>query len=409
MLENIKLSFQSIFAHKMRSTLTMLGVIIGIAAIIAIVSMIQGQSEALKSNIIGMGNNTIQVTYEDMTMYGEGEEFWGGDSYLSAPPIQQETLDMITEDPLIDTVSLFHKSWSEAYHEMNMSWPETYAVDSTYFELFPIDILEGRMLTDEELDGKSQLVMINEATRDELFMGEEAIGQIIDMKGVPFRVVGVFAEKSNVEDPFFYDDWTPSIVYFSKGAWPIVEGYDAPTQILVRATASDSIQEAGEFTAAMLNSDLPTYETASYRIPDLQSIAEDLEAMNRTFALLLGGIASISLLVGGIGVMNIMLVSVTERTREIGIKKALGAKRHMILLQFLTEAVVLTSFGGALGVLVGIGAAKIISTFMSMPFFISISAVVGALLFSMMVGIIFGLLPSIKASKLQPVEALRYE
>ncbi|MFK3938894.1 ABC transporter permease [Alkalihalobacillus sp. NPDC078783] len=409
MLENIKLSFQSIFAHKMRSILTMLGVIIGIAAIIAIVSMIQGQSEMLKSSIIGMGNNTIQVTYEDAMMGGE-EDMWGsGETYISAPPVSEETLEMITSDPLVDTIALFHKSWSvETYHQMNMSYPESVAVDSTYFDLFPVDIHEGRMLTEEELNSSSQLVMINEDARTELFDGGEAVGQSIDIKGMPFRVVGVFEDQKS-DSEYYYDEWTEPKIYLSKGIWPIVEGYDAPTQILVKAVGPDAIEEAGQLTAGILNADLSGMESAQYRIPDLQAITADLEAANQAFAFLLGGIASISLLVGGIGVMNIMLVSVTERTREIGIKKALGAKRYMILLQFLTEAIVLTSVGGAIGVLLGIGGAKIISNIMDMPFYISISAIVGALIFSMLVGIIFGLLPSIKASKLQPVDALKYE
>ncbi|MGN7309871.1 ABC transporter permease [Alkalicoccobacillus gibsonii] len=409
MLENIKLSFQSIFAHKMRSILTMLGVIIGIAAIIAIVSMIQGQSEMLKSSIIGMGNNTIQVTYEDASMGGE-EDYWGGgETYISAPPVSDETLEMITSDPLVDTIALFHKSWGvETYHQMNMSYPESVAVDSTYFDLFPVDIHEGRMLTEDELNASSQLVMINEDARMELFEGGEAVGKSIDIKGMPFRVVGVFSDQKS-DSEFYYDDWTQPKIYLSKGIWPVVEGYDAPTQILVKAVGPDAIEEAGQLTAGMLNADLSGMETAQYRIPDLQAITADLEAANQAFAFLLGGIASISLLVGGIGVMNIMLVSVTERTREIGIKKALGAKRYMILLQFLTEAIVLTSVGGAIGVLLGIGGAKIISNIMEMPFYISISAIVGALVFSMLVGIIFGLLPSIKASKLQPVDALKYE
>ncbi|MDQ0208048.1 ABC transporter permease [Alkalicoccobacillus murimartini] len=409
MLENIKLSFQSIFSHKMRSTLTMLGVIIGIAAIIAIVSMIQGQSEVLKSNIIGLGNNTIQVSYEDMMEGGEGD-YWGGDTYISAPPVTEETLDMIKSDPLVDTIALFHKSWNAtAYHELNFAYPESYAVDSTYFDMYPVEILEGRMLREDELNTMSQLIMINEDARTELFDGGEAIGKTIDLGGIPFKVAGVFTDMKMDNDSFYFDDWTEPKIFMSKMIWPLIEGFDAPTQILVKAVSPDAIQEAGELTASYLNSDLPSYETANYRIPDLQSIAEDLEAANRTFALLLGGIASISLLVGGIGVMNIMLVSVTERTREIGIKKALGAKRYMILMQFLTEAIVLTSVGGALGVLLGIGAAKIVSNIMNMPFYISITAVVGALVFSMLVGVIFGLLPSIKASKLQPVDALKYE
>ncbi|MCM2675221.1 ABC transporter permease [Alkalicoccobacillus plakortidis] len=409
MLENIKLSFQSIFAHKMRSILTMLGVIIGIAAIIAIVSMIQGQSEVLKRSIIGMGNNTIQVTYEDQMNSGQDDYWGGGETYLSAPPVTEDTLDTIKADPVVETIALFHKTWGpETYHQMNTSYPETYAVDSTYFDLFPIELLEGRMLSEEELNATSQLIMINDDARNELFDGGEAVGQSIDLKGTPFRVVGVFTDKKPMDDPYF-DDWPQPKMYVSKAIWPLINGYDAPTQILVKAVSTDTIQQAGEMTASYLNADLSDLETATYRIPDLQAITEDLEAANQTFAFLLGGIASISLLVGGIGVMNIMLVSVTERTREIGIKKALGAKRYMILMQFLTEAIVLTSVGGALGVLLGIGAAKIVSNIMNMPFYISISAIVGALVFSMLVGVIFGLLPSIKASKLQPVDALKYE
>lgn len=277
MLENIKLSFQSIFAHKMRSILTMLGVIIGIAAIIAIVSMIQGQSEMLKSSIIGMGNNTIQVTYEDASMGGE-EDMWGsGETYISAPAISDETLEMITSDPLVDTIALFHKAWGvETYHQMNMSYPESIAVDSTYFDLFPVDIHEGRMLSEDELNSSSQLVMINEDARTELFEGGEAVGKSIDIKGMPFRVVGVFEDQKS-DSEYYYDEWTEPKIYLSKGIWPIVEGYDAPTQILVKAVGPDSIEEAGQLTAGMLNADLSGMETAQYRIPDLQAITADLE------------------------------------------------------------------------------------------------------------------------------------
>lgn len=209
----------------------------------------------------------------------------------------------------------------------------------------------------------------------------------------------------------FEGDYANPVLYVPKKVWPLIEGFDAPTQIAVQADSSEHIQEAGVMAADLLNQGLSEaeLEKAEYSVMDLQEIAQEVESFNQSFALLLGGIASISLLVGGIGVMNIMLVSVTERTREIGIKKALGAKRRVILFQFLTEAVVLTSIGGILGVLAGFGIAKLLTVIFPMPFIVSVPAVVGALIFSMAVGIIFGLLPSIKASKLQPVDALRYE
>ncbi len=386
----------------------MLGVIIGIAAIIAIVSMIEGQSEALKSNLVGMGNNTINVVYEDMSMMGEG--YYNTSSYLSAPPVKADTIEQIRSFEIISGISLYHESWNApAYHLANLSYPQSYGVDSAYFELFPVTMIEGRLLSQEELVGVSQVVMINEDVQSELFPDTSPIGQFIEVKGIPFRVVGTFTDKQ--EGSFFYGDWSEPKMYFPIGVWPLIEGFDAPTQIAVQASSSEHIQEAGMVAADLLNSDLSPFEmeSAMYNVMDLQAIAEEIAAYNMTFALLLGGIASISLLVGGIGVMNIMLVSVTERTREIGIKKALGAKRHIILMQFLTEAIVLTSMGGVLGIAGGIGIAKVISVVIGMPFMISIPAIIGSLVFSMIVGIVFGILPSLKASNLQPVDALRYE
>ncbi|BAB07393.1 ABC transporter permease [Halalkalibacterium halodurans] len=413
MFEHIRISFQSIFAHKLRSALTMLGVIIGIAAIIAIVSIIEGQSEALKSSMIGLGNNTINVVYESTDMIrGRGEDhyYYETTSYMAAPPIEEETVEAIRSYPMVNQISLYHESWNtQAYHMTNSSYPQMFGVDETFLELFPIYMVEGRTFRPGEFDSKNQIILISEGARDELFPDGDAVNQLVDLSGIPFRVVGVFSERTEVD--WLYGGWSQPKIYVPKGVWPLLEGFDSPTQIAVQATSSDHIQEAGELAAIHLNSDLSPYEmeAAQYTVADMEAIAEEMAEFNRAFALLLGGIASISLLVGGIGVMNIMLVSVTERTREIGIKKALGAKRHVILLQFLTEAVVLTSLGGALGILLGLGGAKVISSFIGMPFIISLPAVIGGLLFSMIVGIIFGFLPSFKASNLQPVDALRYE
>ncbi|MCI4138432.1 ABC transporter permease [Bacillus vallismortis] len=409
MLEHIRISFQSIFSHKLRSILTMLGVIIGIAAIIAIVSMLKGQSEQLKQSMIGMGNNAINVVYQPSG--GEEEGIGYQVSYTSAPPVTDETVKAIKSDPMVKGLSLYYLSeGSSVFHLTNVSYPQVFGVDGDYFDMFPVRITEGRKLAENELNSTRQVVMINEAARDELFPDGDALHKKIEMNGVPFKVAGVFTEK-NQQESMFAGDYANPVLYVPKKVWPLIEGFDAPTQIAVQADSSEHIQEAGVMAADLLNQGLSDAELAKaeYSVMDLQEIAQEVESFNQSFALLLGGIASISLLVGGIGVMNIMLVSVTERTREIGIKKALGAKRRVILFQFLTEAVVLTSIGGILGVLAGFGIAKLLTVVFPMPFIVSVPAVVGALIFSMAVGIIFGLLPSIKASKLQPVDALRYE
>ncbi|WP_405103967.1 ABC transporter permease [Oceanobacillus sp. FSL H7-0719] len=405
MFENIRISFQSIWGHKLRSSLTMLGVIIGIAAVIAIFAIVQGRSEELKSNLIGMGDNIINVVYEEADMYGE-EGMWGGEvSYKSAPPIKEEAIEEILSYSNVEGMSVYYEGWQEVYHLMNVTHPQMIGIDDRYLELFPADIIEGRGFSNADFTSFNQVVLINEMAMSELFPEGDAIQQTIDIAGFPFKVVGIFTD-GDTESDWYYPE--PKI-YLPNTIWPLIHGFDAPMQVVVQANSSDTIQEVGLMAADRLNSDLPPYETAIYQVADLERIIEEISEYDRAFAFILGGIASISLLVGGIGVMNIMLVSVTERTREIGIKKALGAKRRVILAQFLTESVVLTSIGGVLGILFGIGIAKAISEFANMPYFISVPAIIGSFIFSMLIGIIFGLLPSIKASKLQPVEALRYE
>lgn len=407
MLENIRVSFQSIWNHKLRSSLTMLGVIIGIAAIIAIFAIVEGGSEQLKSNLVGMGNNTINVVFEEADIYGE-EGMWGGEvSYKTAPPIHEEAIEEILTFENVSGMSVYYEGWSEVYHLTNASHPRLFGIDERYLSMFPSNLLEGRMFNREDYESYSQVVLINDVVRDELFPDGNAIGQKIDISGTPFQIVGVFSNFNEEDGNQWY--YPEPLIYLSKNIWPLIHGFDTPMQVAVQANSSDALQEVGMLTADRLNADLPPIETALYQVADFDRIMEEMAQYNRTFAFILGGIASISLLVGGIGVMNIMLVSVTERTREIGIKKALGAKRHVILSQFLTESIVLTSIGGGLGILLGVGIAKVVSELANLPFSVSIPAVIGSFVFSMLIGIIFGLLPSIKASKLQPVEALRYD
>lgn len=402
MIENIRLSFQSIFAHKMRSILTMLGVIIGIMAIIVIVSLIEGLSERTKQEMIGGGANTIAV------MFQPKENNDGGTPPPDLPPINEDKLQQIRDQELVKNISVFFENQAEGFYLNKPSYPMIRGIDSTYFDLFPTQLVSGRMLTSSELTSQKNVAMINEVMQNELFPGEDAVGKIIEIQSVPFRVAGVYKKKGD-DSSMMFEEWSQPEMFVSKNIWPMLYGFGNSPNILVQAHKADDLQDAGMTASSILNQDLPENTDWGYSIPNMKEIMEQLKELNRVFMLLLGGIASISLLVGGIGVMNIMLVSVTERTREIGIKKALGAPRSVILFQFITESAVLTSMGGIIGILLGLGISKAVSYFISFPFVISMPAIIGSVLFSMFVGILFGLLPSIKASRMNPIEALSHE
>lgn len=397
----------------MRSILTMLGVIIGIAAIITIVSMIEGQKESLKSEMIGTGNNSVTVMFQSDSAF-DGEYI--GDVEEDPPPdvllpVTQERLQEAADIDVVKNVALFYQNYAEVFHLNNYLDTEIYAMDERYLTSFPINILEGRRISSLEYTKGSQIALINKKMKDSLFPEDGvALNKVIEVNAVPFRVVGVYADKKIDEDSMWkMDDSSEGKMLIPKAAWSHLGSFNDLPQALVQVKRSDDLETAGQAVADVLNKDIPTESTWHYSIPNVDEIIAEIEEINRAFTLLLGGIASISLLVGGIGVMNIMLVSVTERTREIGIKKALGAKRGVILAQFLTEAAVLTSIGGIVGILIGIGGAQAISHFAKLPFAIPVPAIIGSVLFSIIIGIVFGLLPSMKAAKMKPIDALRYE
>jgi len=252
---------------------------------------------------------------------------------------------------------------------------------------------------------------------DSLFAGENPIGKTIEIQSEPFIVVGVAVKKAEYEpvinsinDYYMYNDTNSGSIFMPIASWPILYYYDEPQNVVIKARSTEDMSVAGQAAADILNSGLTTMdETISYQAADLLQTAKELQALSDSTNSQLLWIASISLLVGGIGVMNIMLVSVTERTSEIGLKKAIGARKKKILVQFLTEAAVLTSIGGILGVVFGIILSKVISKISMAPTAISIPAIIGSVIFSMLIGIVFGLLPSYKAANLNPIDALRYE
>ena len=415
MLENINLAFQGVWSHKLRSFLTMLGIIIGIAAIITIVSTIKGTNEQIKQNLIGAGNNVVDV----MLMQDNNQMDF---SYNSVPdgvamitPEMRDELDKL--DKVQETSLYYSRSWADSVYVGNSSFNgNIYGGDSHFLSVEGYVVNYGRGFIDSDFETCRKVALIDANTAQSLFQGLNPIGGTIEIMGEPFVVVGVVSQNStsapvinSINDYYMYSGNTSGTLIIPSACWPIVYRYDEPASVAVRATSTNDMTDAGNNVAQYLNENVVSTDKCKYQAKDLLQQAADLQSLSETTNKQLIWIAAISLVVGGIGVMNIMLVSVTERTREIGLKIAIGAQQSRILWQFLTEAAVLTSLGGILGVACGIGLAYMLSSVMGTPVAISVGACTIAVAFSMVIGVVFGLMPAVKASKLNPIEALRRE
>lgn len=418
MLENIRLSFRGIWSHKMRSFLTMLGIIIGIAAIIAIVSTIQGTNDQIEKNLIGSGSNNVKVTLQK-----DGYDI--DLSYDSVPAgiteVSDSTLDQIKDIDHVESASLYksRQNYNDVYYlNTILSGGTVLGIDSGYFDTCGYTIMKGRGFSQNDYDKSKKVALIDEKAQKALFQGESAIGKTIEIKGEPFSVVGIVTEKdsyelviNSIEDYYTYsNDNSAGNIFVPESVWPVIYRYDEPQNLILKTDSADNMAAAGKAAQDILNSSMASSDgSIEYKAQDLLEQAKQIQQLSQSTNMMLIWIAGISLLVGGIGVMNIMLVSVTERTSEIGLKKAIGAGKGAILGQFLTEAVVLTSIGGLVGVIVGVILSKVISALNGTPTSINPAAAVLAVLFSMAIGIIFGILPSHKAANLNPIDALRHE
>ena len=427
MVENIRLSFQGIWAHKMRSFLTMLGIIIGIAAIIAIVSTIKGTSEQIKENLVGSGDNIVKV----QLTAGEDWPYASGDGN-TAP----EGVPMITDDIKQEILDVDEISAVSAYRYGSMYQGINYGAnkldnttligtDNDYFSVMGYILTKGRLFTDSDRADFKKFVVLDATSASMLFESDEPVGKTIEIKGDAYVVIGVVDQvndfKPNAETinewQTYYGSNASGKIFVTDAAWPMIYSFDEPYHVVVKAKSTEDMTRAGKKAEDILNSHIVSSDTSDenssqnykYKSDDLLQTAKSLQKVSASTSQQLIWIASISLLVGGIGVMNIMLVSVTERTREIGLKKALGARKKVILGQFLTEAAVLTSLGGVIGVGAGIGLAYLISNIAEVPVAISGAAIALSVVFSMVIGIVFGLIPSVKAANLNPIDALRYE
>lgn len=424
MLENIRLSFQGIWAHKLRSFLTMLGIIIGIASIIAIVSTIKGTSEQIKENLVGSGNNLVEVKLS------AGEwVYTSGDGNAQDVPVLTD--DMMADVLAIDEVAAASKyrignMWEGInYQNVSLDNSSIYGVDENYFGVLGYGLVKGRLFVESDQKQFKKVAIIDSVAADALFKDESPVGHTLEIKGDAYTIVGV-VEQLNPYHPTaetmsewytYYGSANGAKVFVPNADWPMIFSFDEPYHVVVKATSTENMTKAGKKTEDALNAYLPAKseqeesegQNYRYKSADLLETAKALQKVSESTSKQLIWIAGISLLVGGIGVMNIMLVSVTERTREIGLKKALGARKKVILGQFLTEAAVLTSLGGIIGVGGGIGLAYLVSKITEAPTAISGGAIAVSVLFSMIIGVVFGFIPSVKAANLNPIDALRYE
>ncbi|MCR5639920.1 MAG: ABC transporter permease [Lachnospiraceae bacterium] len=412
MIENIILSMRGIWSHKLRSILTMLGVIIGIASIIAIVSIVQGTNRKLEKSLIGSGNNVVSVS----VLQDNWEYDFSSGVPSGIPVVNDASIANIKQMEGVVDAGKFHfrQGWNQVfYKDVGLSYGKICGINAGYLDMVEYQISAGRDFSEEEYTTGKKVAIIDESARDIMFNGENPVGEAIEINKEPFVVVGVAKNLNKQEEEYesINDYYMNSYsngqgqVFIPDGTWPIVYQFDEPESVAIKVENVKQMQPAAKMASEELNMYLTSGEY-SYGSSSGEG-GEELKMLTNAIQLMLVGIASLSLLVGGIGVMNIMLVSVTERTSEIGLKKALGAKRRVIMAQFLTESAVLTSVGGLLGIILGIGLAKLISTLAGLEFAVSIPWIFISVGFSMGIGILFGAMPASKASKLNPIEALR--
>ena len=415
MIENIRLAFQGIWGHKLRSVLTMLGIIIGIAAIITIVSTIEGTNEQIKENLIGAGNNVVTV---QLNQNGYVYDMSWSNIPDGVRIIKEETRQELEKISGAEKASVYHvrQYADQVYYQNTVFNGQVYGIDEHYLSVYGYQIKSGRGFTLSDYTNFRKVVLVDDHTVTNLFGGESPIGKSIELKGDVFIVVGVVALTeeftptiNSINEYWLYADTSAGAIYMPNTIWPTAYRFDEPQSVAIKVVNTDVMTTVGQ-KAAQILTDKQIVNSESefdYRSADMLEQAQQLQSMSESTNTQLIWIASISLLVGGIGVMNIMLVSVTERTAEIGLKKAIGAKKRRIRMQFLTEAAVLTSLGGLIGVGSGIGLAQLLSNMLQIPVSINVTAILIAVVFSTLIGVIFGLLPAVKAANLNPIEALR--
>lgn len=402
----LRIAFKALSRNKLRSGLTMLGIIIGVSAVIAMIAVGSGAKARIQEQIASMGSNLLIILSGSTTSGG----FRHGAGTLptltvdDAKAIASELSAVKYAAPVLSGVAQIvfgNQNWSTV----------TYGTTPEALLIRDWGAIKGRALTQTDVDSAAKVCVLGQTVVNNLFGEMDPVGQIVRIKKFPFTVVGVLAGKGQTTWGQDQDD----VVYVPlTTAQRLLFGQHFPGMvrvISVQATGPDTLKLAEEQITQLLRQRhrLRANQENDFTVRNLTEAMSTAEESARVMSLLLGAIASISLLVGGIGIMNIMLVSVTERTREIGIRMAVGARSRDILYQFLIEALVLSLIGGLIGIILGVGASKLISFLFKWPTLISLDALLMSFSFAGGVGVFFGFYPARKAARLDPIEALRYE
>ncbi len=399
-INTIKVSLRALRRNKMRSILTALGIIIGVGAVIAMVSIGNGAKSQVEAQVASLGENVITVFPGSFTSGGM-RSGWGGASTLSlddSDAIKREVDNVLGVSPEVrDRVQVLANG---------LNWNTQVMGESPdYSQIRSWPMLEGAMFTDQDVRSVGKVAVLGKTVVDQLFPDGDPLGQTIRIRNIPFKVVGVLAAKGF---NLFGQDQDDTVVIPYTSHLKRVARRPNINSILVQAASAKAIDKVQQDITDLLMQRRKGRDQ-DFTVRNQVEIAQAATATSDTMTVLLGAIAGVSLIVGGIGIMNIMLVSVTERTREIGIRLAVGAHGRDVLLQFLIEAVILSSLGGIIGVLIGVGASELVSYRTGWPVLVSSTSVIVAVAFSAAVGVFFGFYPARKAAQLDPIEALRYE
>ena len=400
--EIIWVALGAIRANALRSFLTTLGIIIGVSAVIAMVALGEGAQRNVEEQIARMGTNVLTIRADQRRFGGVSTADTEDLRVEDAEALRSESGGLLTISPeLSSRVQLAYLRWN-SNNQVRGVWPE-------YFGMYNLNIEHGEIFDQGHVQGRRRVVVLGFGVPEAL--GTPApllVGKTIQVRGQPFEVLGVLEEKgaagfNRPDDEVF--------IPTSTAQYRVFGGRRRLSSIFAQVSSTDAMDAAyGEIDRILRREHrIRPGENVDFRIRNSSDLVETFNATTQTFTLLLAGIAGISLIVGGIGIMNIMLVSVTERTREIGVRKALGATRRAILFQFLIEALVLCVMGGLLGVLAGFGGAEVLTRTQGWETVVSPEVVVGAVLFSAAIGLFFGIWPAQRAAKLDPIDALRYE
>ena len=401
--ESIKMAFEGMLSNKLRTILTLLGIIIGVGAVIAMVSLGFGMKENIKNNISKLGSNLLIITSGGRT--ATGARIAAGEG----AKLTWEDAEAIRKQ--VDDISGISASVSSSYQLVNGNQNWTSRVEGTSpnnFDIQNYEINEGRRFTQRDMVSRNRVCVLGKTVADNLFPDGGAVGSTIRVKKAPFQVIGVLKSKGQSGMGQDQDD---IVIIPLTTAQQRMMGITHVQRITIQAANENVISDVQAEVEQVLRTrhKIKEGDNDDFTVGNMAAVMETMMSTANNVTILLGCIAAISLLVGGIGIMNIMLVSVTERTREIGIRKALGATYDNILLQFLIEAMVIGVIGGFLGVVLGVGASMIISKVAGWNTVVSITAVVVAVVFSVGIGLFFGIYPARKAALLDPIDALRYE